>query len=193
MRFFNIFCASLVALLIFFGCSSGGGGGSAATEAATLSISISPRIIDAGDTTEIRVDITSLDEDGIALKIRYPTGLSYVLDSSFIEVGDALLDAGPDFDETSTDFNYLVYFLSWADFDGTDTGALIFRLRGESAVDSGFVAADADLDDPLTDNEDEFDVDAPQFTEQVSVEVRVENDESSSSSSSSSGTTRFFE
>ena len=167
----NVFVFCLIVTLIPLGGCGGNGGGSDFIGAAEVGINTSPPRIDTGDRTETAISISHVDDDGIILKVRYPSGLVYVLSSSFIT-----LDGKKDRQELAPlkvekigDESYAVYFLPQILFQGADKeysgqgGTLTFQLEGVSRVTQGAIAVDADVDDPLIKNEEEFNINKPEF------------------------------
>ncbi len=171
----NLTAFILALSLALCSCGGGGTGGSKGGGAAKLKLQVDPRIIDTGDIMGVNVKISEISPSGIALKIRYPIGLVYVADSSFIEVGGNIYDIGPDFEEADSTHVYLVFFLSRDDLVGRDEGIVGLTLVGEAAIEDGLLEIDADLDDQLIDNDVEFDIQNPAFTAQRKAGVKVKN------------------
>ena len=165
----------LACILAIADCG-GGGGGDDFIGAAQVSISAAPTQIDTGDRTLIKVNISEVHENGIALKLRFPTGLFYVLNSSFVTVNGADVNTGPAVSTGAGNYNYLVFYFPQSVFGRDSQGDLTVQLEGNSEVIDGRVEVDADVDDPLIDNAVEFDPDNPEFEaeDSVSVQVRVD-------------------
>lgn len=169
--------ASLLILSLSFltaSCGGGGGGGSDFVGAATVNISASPTRIDTADRTEITVNISEINENGIALKIRSPEGLQYVPDSAILIEQGSSIDVSPTVNTSANGKRYLVFYIT-RDILGKDAqGTLSLFLVGRTETESGKVEVDADVDDPLIGNDVEFDVNSPAFAaaDEVSVEVQ---------------------
>lgn len=168
------------------GCGGGGGGGGDTTYsgAANVSIKASPSKIDTGSRTQVSIDISDVVESGIALKIRYPTGLKYVASSAFLYVGEKEIDLTPTIntDVTKDDETYLVFYMPQAqfkrsgqDYEG-DQATMRLQLEGREAVQDGKIEVDPDVDDPAEDNASEFDVDTPEFEAEDSTSIEVVGD-----------------
>ncbi|MBN8550005.1 MAG: hypothetical protein J0M12_11875 [Deltaproteobacteria bacterium] len=176
----NKILRSLSVLLIcatsIIGCGGGGGGGGSGdgfVGAADSSIEVSPSSIDTGDRTQVTISLSSIHDNGIVLKVRYPKGLAYVPSSAFLNVNNKQVDIGPQKNQTKETYTYLVFFLT-ADQFGTDgEGEVIFELVGNSAVEEGLVEVDADVNDPLTDDGTEFNVNKPEFGTEESADISV--------------------
>lgn len=164
---------SLVLLVSLTSCGGGGGDGDSFLGAATLRVDASPRTVDTGDRTKVTVIINDVHEDGIILKILFPDGLTYVLDSSFLIVDEKENDIGPAFNGVGDDGIFLVYFLSQDQFDDNFDGVLTFELEGVTGFSQGTIEVDSDVDDPLINNSEEFDVNAPEFLGESSVSIEV--------------------
>jgi hypothetical protein len=176
---------SLVSVLTFTlaGCGGGGGGGGEGdfVGAARVSISSSPRQIDSGDRTLVSVRLSDVHENGIAVKIRYPSGLRYVPSSSFLLIGERELDVSPTVNATDDkeDLTYLVFYLSQSQFRRSsqryngEQGVLTVQLEGRDTVAEGEIEVDPDVDDPAEDNANEFDLTSPEFVSEASSTITV--------------------
>lgn len=165
---------ALIAAPLLSGCGGGGGGGGDDfIGAAQLSMTASPRRIDTGDRTEVRIDISRLHPNGIALKIRFPAGLDYVTSSSVLEVDDTDIDVTPSINQEKASDVYLVYYISPEQIEEEATGVLLFELEGKKELKEGSIEVDADVDDPEIDNATEFDIDKPQFGAEQEVTIEV--------------------
>jgi hypothetical protein len=176
--------SSVAALLLSSptGCGTGGGGGDGDfVGAATVTISASPNRIDTGDQTLVSTRISEINDRGIALKFKFPSGLRYVPKSASLDAGGEEKEIDPTFQATSSreNDNYLVFFLTQSQFQpaGRDyngeSGTLTIRLEGTSSVRDGFVEIDPDVDDPDIENSSEFDVNEPEFTAEDAASIEV--------------------
>lgn len=194
-RFFNPLTApttfraalltTLSALLVTSptGCGTGGGGGGGDdfVGAATVTISTSPNRIDTGDQTLVSTRISEINDRGIALKFKFPSGLRYVPNSASLDANDNEQDIDPAFEATSSrdNDNYLVFFLTQSQFQPSgrdyngEPGTLTIRLEGTSGVRDGLVEVDPDVDDPDINNSAEFDVNEPEFTAEDAASIEV--------------------
>lgn len=176
---------SLLPLLTFALASCGGGGGGGGegdfVGAARVSISSSPREIDSGDRTLVSIRLSDVHENGIAVKIRYPSGLRYVPSTSFLMVGERELDVSPSVNATDEkeDLTYLVFYLSQSQFRRSsqryngENGVLTVQLEGRDTVVEGEIEVDPDVDDPAEDNAIEFDLTSPEFVSEASSSISV--------------------
>ncbi|MEZ4754763.1 MAG: hypothetical protein R3A13_10730 [Bdellovibrionota bacterium] len=138
--FFCMFC--LLGLTSYgLGCGGGGGGGGF-VGAAVVNVSNSPRSIDTGDRTQVKTTISEVHDNGISLKFRYPTGLTYVSDSSFLIVGSSRIDVGPTINQGDGTHIYLVYYFDADTFRSGRAGTLTFELEARSEVSDGRVEVD---------------------------------------------------
>ena len=188
-RYFIVSCLILLAAFIV-GCGIGPSNGddtdSGEGDPAQVSLRVNPRVIDSGDRIKVAIDIYAIEDPEIAVKIRIPVALSYVVDSSTLTVDNVIYDAGPLDNESDSNYTYLVYYLDEDNFALSDQGLLELTLKGESNIANGKVAVDIDLDDPEISNSQEFDIANPQFDSQASEDVRVGPASSSSTSGGSS-------
>ena len=162
-----------IGFISLFLVSCGGGGGGGIVGAANISLTVEPRSLDTGDHAQVDVEISEVNDDGIALKIKYPKGLSYFPDSAFLDVGDNRRNLTPTNNVTVDDDIYLVFYLSKSWFGDGNHGTLTLQLVAEDSVPNGTVQVDADVNDPAVSDATEFDSHNPAFTEQYEVDVEV--------------------
>ena len=164
----------MILLIILLSTACGGGGSSQGfVGAATVKITAEPNKIDTGDRMQLTVILEDVSENNIILKIRYPESLKYVLSSSFLNIDSETLDVSPAFNLNDDGKNYLVYFLAASIFNETSKGELTLQLEGISLLEKGEVEVDADVDDPLINNNVEFDVSQPEFAAESSSDIEV--------------------
>ncbi|RMG43047.1 MAG: hypothetical protein D6719_04680 [Candidatus Dadabacteria bacterium] len=143
---------------------------------AIVSIDVNPAQIDRGDVTTVTTHISKVHPDGIELKFRYPPELTYVSDSSFLEVDGQQIDVGPTVNkQKNSKKTFLVYFFSQSIFGESRNGILRFQLRGSALLQDGMVAVDPDIDDPTVDNSSEFDVNTTEFAAKDADDIEVIN------------------
>lgn len=171
------FCAlTLFSSLSLVGCGGGGGGGGSSDEfvgAADTQIEASPSEIDTGDRTQVTIEVSQVHENGIVLKVRYPKGLSYVPGSALLVVDDENLDIGPQKNVTKDNNTYLVFFLTAGQFGEQGEGKVVFQLTGNAAVSDGVIEVDADVNDPLVNDDNEFSPSKPEFGAESSTDIAV--------------------
>jgi len=170
----SIFAVVCLLILSLGACGGSSGGGDDFAGAGRVSVSASPKEIDIGDRQKVTVDISDTNDDGVILKMRYPSGLSYVQDSSFLEVDERELDIGPQVNADDGNEVYLVYFFPKSLFDENGDGVLTFLLEGNDEVTRGKIEVDIDVDDPLIDDSNEFDTSNPEFQSEDEVDIKVE-------------------
>lgn len=160
----SILSASLLTGLSLSGCGGGGGGGGGSSDdlAARVYLSVSPGVLDTGDRTTVTVLIEQVNDDGAAIKIRFPVGLKYILASSELEIDGDDRDIAPTANVSDENNSYLVYYLRKG-LVGDGRAMLSFKLLGVDKVTKGQIEVDADLDDPAIDNQDEFSIENPLF------------------------------
>lgn len=164
---------ALIGLISLLSGCGGGGGGDGFIGAAQVSISATPNRIDTGDRTQLRISISEVHENGIALKIHHPDGLTYVRDSATLIVEGADIDTGPLNNVSSETGVFLVFYFTQSIFGKNDRGELLLELEATGEVSDGSIEVDADVDDPLIDNENEFSVETPEFQGEVSASIEV--------------------
>lgn len=160
-------------LLSSCGGGGGGGGGDDFIGAAEVSLEVSPHRIDTGDRTELKIEISRIHQNGIALKIRFPKGLDYVPSSSFLNVGEDDEDVSPTVNQEKESEIYLVYYISKDQLGKNETGTLFLELEGTDSVDDGTIEVDPDVDDPAIDNAVEFNISEPQFGAEQEASIQV--------------------
>lgn len=173
----NRYLTSLVSILAIVGLTTGcgGGGGGSFEGAALVNIDASPNRIDSGDRMDVTVRFDEVNENGIILKLRYPTALSYISNTSTIEINGASRTVNPAFNAAASDgFAYLVFFLPAGVFGDTDNGVFTVSLRGVAAVADSAVEVDPDIYDPGASNASQFSLTDPLFSAEDSIKVTVE-------------------
>lgn len=164
----------LLAITILTSCGGGGGGGEDFVGAAVVRLQISPTSIDTADRMLLKVDVREVNENGIALKFKFPVGLKYVTSSSTLSYDDVVIDISPAVNDAKDNFRYLVYYISQSSFSKNKTGTVELFLEGVTRVIDGDVEVDADVDNPLQPNDSEFNVNNPEFAAEDSITVNVE-------------------
>jgi hypothetical protein len=159
-------------LLLFASCGSSGGGDFFAG-AGFATIDTSPKVIDTGNRMQVRSEIGNTHPEGVMLKYRYPDALSYVADTAELRVDGNTKKIAPSIDIDMGNEMFLVFFFKQRDFGKDNYGLLTFELRANSALSTGKIEVDLDVDDILIENEIEFDLDNPEFTAIDSVNIRV--------------------
>jgi len=168
-------------LLPIVGCGGGGGGGDDFVGAANVSVSSSPNRIDSGDRTQVRIELSNVHEDGIAVKVRFSSGLRYVPSSSFLMIDEREIDVSPTVNATddTEDQTYVVFYLTQSQFRRSsqeyngESGTLLIQLEGRKTVIDGEIEVDPDVDDPAEDNATEFDLASPEFVSEASASITV--------------------
>lgn len=179
----TVLLASL-ATTSLLGCGGGGGDDSGDfSGAANVNMSVTPSNLDSGDRTVVRVEVSDVHENGIALKFRYPAGLVYVPNSGTIIVDEKETSIKPRVNAVTADDEsvYLVFYLpqklfrrSGQQYAG-EPGTVELQLVGKLAVQDGLVEVDADVDDPGVADTLEFNISKPEFLaeDQQSITVQV--------------------
>ena len=172
--FLNIaLLAGLAATTTLAGCGGGGGSDDSSpfSGAATVSLNLTPSTIDSGDETLVKIWVGDVHESGIALKLKYPSGLNYVFQSATLTIDEKEVDIKPRTNVLTADEEsaYLVFYLSQRlfrqsseEYNG-EAGLVQLRLVGKSLVTNGFVEVDADVDNPDVADTIEFNASKPEF------------------------------
>jgi hypothetical protein len=174
----HYFLRSIIATALLVGLAACGGGSSGGDDfigAGRVSLEVSPTTIDVGDRMLATVRLEDAIEDGVQLKVRFPNGLGYVPESGSLSNStqrerDSI---DPDVNVETAGVVYLVFFLDTAVLDENGDGDIQFQLVGRDRVLEGQVAVDVDVDDPLIDNEIEFDLERPEFQVEASRNIAV--------------------
>lgn len=167
------FTLLIVFSLLSFSCGGGSSGSGIDSGPASARISVTPSVIDTGDITIVEVILKDFIESSIVVKIRFPSGLRYVPESSVIVVDDIILDTGPEDIAETTDYGYLVYYLDEYMFYPRGYGTLKFVLAGIANVPDGKIGVDVDFDNLNIDNEEEFDPSNPLYDPLDETKIRV--------------------
>ena len=169
----KVVLASILALSSV-SCGGGGGGGGNFSGAADIRVNAEPRVIDSGDRIQVKVTLSEIHENGVALKVRFSSELAYVPDSAEIEASGDEFAIVPTNNQSDAEGSYLVFYLIEDDFGREKQGDVVFELVGNDTVEEGLIEVDADVDDPQVDNSIEFNVEAPEFGAEDAVQVIVE-------------------
>ena len=172
----DYFQMRLLLALCLVALTSCGGSGSGSIDfvgAANVRVEATPSTIDTGDRMRVRVRISDTNFNDLIIKIRYPDNLIYVPATATIQYLDDPEDATPNFNLSDDGETYLVFFFDADDFEGLDEATLEFQLRGLSILREGDLEVDADVDDPLINNDREFDISQPEFTPEDSVSIKI--------------------
>lgn len=161
-------------MLTLISCGGGGGGGDDFIGAAVVELEASPTIIDTADRMLVKARLSEVNENGVALKFRFPPGLSYVNSSSSLTADEKALDISPTVNQEEGNFRFLVYYIKQSSFGPDKRGTVEFLLEGVSRVIQGELQVDVDVDNPLISNDKEFDSKNPDFAAEDYVEVKVE-------------------
>jgi hypothetical protein len=178
---FSVLLSATLLPIVGCGGGGGGGGGDEFVGAANVSINSSPQQIDSGDRTRVSIELSDVHENGIAVKVRFPSGLRYVPSSSFLMVGEREIDISPTVNATddTEDQTYLVFYLTQSQFRRSnqeyngESGTLLIQLEGRKTVVDGEIEVDPDVDDPAEDNTIEFDLASPEFVSEASASITV--------------------
>ena len=142
--------------------------------AGDVRIGIEPTNIDVGDRTLVTIRIFKINDDGIIVKVRYPSALSYVRETAVLTVDGDETEVEPDIDaDNDGNETFLIFFLQESDFDITREGELTFELQANDSIDEGRIEVDVDVDDPTVLNANEFDSEDPQFQEEDGQDIFI--------------------
>jgi hypothetical protein len=175
---------------VVLGCGLGGGGGGgdgqdvSSAPPPDVNLSLDPHNIDAGDRTNLLVELTNVQINFI-LKVRFKKNLGYVTNSTFVKAADQTVAIEPDLKKSDATYTYLIYFLTPDQFFEEGEGKLLLQLQAKSDSGDTTISVDTDIDNPNISNSKEFDVNNPRFDVQSEDDVSVGEKPSSSSSSSS--------
>ncbi len=138
-------------------------------------LTLSPSMIDSGDTTKVKIKIYDIKIKDIVVKVRFPSSLSYIRDSSYILIDNKVKDAGPTTisEETESEYSYLIYYFSKSAFSKNGEGYLSFSLEAISNSSKKDVEVDIDTNNPEIEDSKEFDPKTPKFTPQSSANIQV--------------------
>ncbi len=161
----NIFRVSLVFILSIFILACGSDEDTFVASAIVTS-KAEPNTIDTGDRSRLTIDISEVHENGILLKVRFGKALAYVPSSSslYMEGSQSKESITPFITTESSEFTYLVYFLSKSQFGAQNKGKIQFELKAIKAGNVVSVEVDPDVDDPDISNDVEFTVKEPNFS-----------------------------
>lgn len=179
---------TIVATLVSTALSACGGGGGSDDSgdfsgAANVTMSVNPSNLDSGDRALVRVELSEVHQNGIALKFRYPEGLVYVPNSGTLIVEEKETAIKPRVNAVTPDDEavYLVFYIpqklfrrAGQEYSG-ESGTVEIQLVGKTAVVDGLVEVDADVDDPGIADTLEFSMSKPEFLaeDQQSISVQV--------------------
>ncbi len=163
-KYITAISSALVIAGTFTACGGGGGGGgSDFIGPAEVELQASPSTIDIGDNVRVTAVVTQVNDDGIALKFKYPKELAYVPDSAYLFIGDTKKNISPTVNASDSDDTYLVFYLAQSRFSEDHNGSIVVDLKANETVAKASIGVDADVDDPLIDNATEFAIATPRF------------------------------
>ena len=169
------------------GCGGGGGSDSDSSfsGAASVSLDLSPSSIDTGDRTLVQLWVGDVHDNGVAIKLRYPSGLSYVTGTAKVVVDEDEVSIKPTVNVRTADRSttYLVFFVPQKLFRESDepyqgqARLIQLQLVGKTLVQEGLVEVDVDVNDARVADTEEFTVAKPEFVaaDQQSITVLVGN------------------
>ncbi len=169
---------SLIFAVSVLSCGLGGGGGGGEDELipANAFIEAAPREIDSGERIRFNVLLSDIKEDGVLLKVRFNSRLIYVKGTSQLRVNDDDVRVNPAANETvNNNQTYLVYDLPGGAFGNERNAQLEFILEGAGKLTRSNVEVDADFNDPNIPFKDKFTTLSPEFDNESSVEVTVDD------------------
>lgn len=160
-------------------CGGGGGGGSsleAELKGALVSIEATPKKLLIGDRTLVTVAIREVHENGVIVKLRFPSNVRYVENTSFLKVGRESVDVSPlEGPKKSGESIYIAYYFSLDSFNKDRQGILELQLRGTTAASPVDVEVDSDSHDPTKDPAEEFRIKQPFFGAEDLVRIEVKD------------------
>lgn len=164
--------------ITLFSCGGGGGGGGDASnlspEAAVVTIEASPRVIEPGLYTEVKVHLFDVHPNGIILKLRFPVALKIVRNTPRLDVGQDTVFLTPLFQGTDGDaLRYLVFSLPFSAFDENAQGDVVFKLQGDIEGEDLPIEVDADVNRRDVRDGQEFRVATPNFVAEDDIKVTV--------------------
>ena len=155
------------------GCGGGGGGGSF-EGAAFVNIDATPNRIDSGDRMTVTVRLEEVNISGVILKLRLPTALAYISNTSTIEIDGATRSLPPTFNAAAADgFTYLVFVIPHGYFGDNSSGVLTASLRGVAAIADSAIEVDPDIYDPGASFASQFSAADPLFSAEDKINVTV--------------------
>lgn len=167
--FLTILCLTIAS------CGGGGGGGGNEGNPAKIRVDVSPRKIDSGDRVTVTLEISDVDRDlvGLLIKVLYPSGLSYIEDTTYFSpVGsdeefqyERIVTASAD------EATYYLLYVVTNTFVLSDRIEISFVLEGTGEVENGRISVDVDSADE--DLRTSFDPTNPQFTSVAETSVEV--------------------
>lgn len=171
-------CLAWIAIFLLanFSLGCGGGGGSDNSgNPANVYLDVYPSTIDSGDRINVNVrieDAYSIDNDGVLLKIRYSSSLTYITNSAvYFGDGKATGEDLVPYIAYSDETTYLIITIR-PPGDTSADGVISFQLEGKYAVSNGLIEVDVDREVKRSSQVD-FSVSNPQFTPLVQTKVNV--------------------
>lgn len=160
---------SVIFASILFAACGGGGGGDSFVGAGNIQLRIGPDKIDTGDRTLVELKFDNTHPDGVTIKVRYPDGLQYVADTSFLTIDGKDIDIGPDFElEGDVDGTTFLIFIINDDDLKDNRGEITFELQGISATDEdSVIEVDIDVLNPF------FSADSAEFDAEDEKDITV--------------------
>ena len=160
-------------------CGGGGGGGDQITPpplvGAHVEIALSNDTIGVGDRFRTTVTLSDVDDNGVIVKIRFPSALFYIIDSSVLTAdGESMAIepfVGP---RTTSSETVMAYYFPRSAFGGSTEGELVFNFRGGSVLESGKIEVDEDIHNPDKTLPQQFSIRNPLFSAEDSKDITVQ-------------------
>jgi hypothetical protein len=159
----GLLALSAAATLVTLGCG-GGGGRSAPNDPGDVFITLEKSTIDVGNFSQLYLEANNINENGVLLKLRYPTSLTYSKRSAVLFPGEDKEEYIFPYTEESTDSErYLVFFFTPSKRIGDDI-RMALNLKAIKKDDDAFVEIGLSNNDPNVFDSQEFKINRPFFS-----------------------------
>ncbi len=177
-------------ICILTACGSSGGGGNDPFYPGGVAIEVNPGSIDTGERAVVTGQLVDPNPEGVILKFRLPTSVSYVDRSSTLVVDGVSRRRDPDKKGTSSADSkyYLIFILDQADLESENYAEVKFFVRGDTATEisssssssssagastDARIEIDADIKDPGLDDDEQFSLTTPKFTAEDGASLKI--------------------
>ena len=146
------------------GIGGGGGGGSGQPNApGSIFMNLERDVIDVGNLSQVYIEANDINENGVLLKLHYPSSLTYSKRSAVLFPGEDKEEyIFPYTEATSGNDRYLVFFFNPSKRIGDDI-RLALNLKAIQKDESAYIEVGLSNNDPNVHDSEEFSVNRPFF------------------------------
>ncbi len=187
-----ITCSACAGVAVGCGGIGGGGGGGGSdqpNDPGRIVMRLERDVIDVGNLSQVYIEANDINENGVLLKLHYPTSLTYSKRSAVLFPGEDKEEyIFPYTEATSGNDRYLVFFFNPSRRIGDDI-RLALNLKAVEKDESAYIEVGLSNNDPNVHDSEEFSVNKPFFAPLESEDIFIRGSSASETPTpSASGT-----